>query len=80
MSRGYVEICKTRFKFTPSERKIEIKFERSSVDDWIIALQSTNREVCVTINHNTCCTNFIFVYDSRSRLQMWISGTLRKMT
>ena len=56
MSDGYFEICKTRFKFTPSERKLEIKFERS-FDEWIIALESTNREVCVTINHNTCCTN-----------------------
>ena len=52
MSGGYGEIFKERFKFTshpPSEdNKIEINFEKELADGWMLALQSANREVCVT--------------------------------
>ena len=50
MSEGFSEMFKKRFKFTnqpTSERKIEIKFERGLSEDWMLALESTDK-VCVT--------------------------------
>ena len=50
MSEGYSEMFKKRFKFTnqpPSERKLEIKYERGLSDEWMLALESADK-VCVT--------------------------------
>ena len=48
MSEGYREFWRREFKFTnqpPSERRIEINFERRDSGEWILALQSADK-VC----------------------------------
>jgi len=58
MSEGYSEIFKTKFKFTnqpPSERKIEIKFGRGHSDEWMLALESTDK---VSVTNNTILCNY----------------------
>jgi len=51
VAEGYREIVfKQRFKFTnqpPSERKLEIKYERGIPGEWMLALESADK-VCVT--------------------------------